>query len=72
MTSTVAHPVDVISNDAPVTIPFPRTPDMDWPGDSPVVHVPAALMLAATGRCSCDNCLDGFVRLLARSRMRAV
>jgi hypothetical protein len=68
----VTHTVGVITNDAPVTIPLQRTPDMDWPGDAPVVHVPAALILAARGRCSCDECLDGFVRLLARSRMRTV
>lgn len=68
----MAHTLGVITNDAPVTVPLPRTPAMDWPGDARVVHVPAALMLAAHGRCSCDDCLDGFVRLLARSRMRAV
>lgn len=72
MTSTVAHSVGVITNDAPVTVPLQRTPEMEWPGDSPVVHFPAALMLAARGRCSCDDCLDGFVRLLARRRLQAV
>lgn len=68
----MAHSIGVITNDAPVTIPLQRTPGMDWPGDAPVVQVPAALMLAARGRCSCDECLDGFVRMVARSRMRAV
>jgi hypothetical protein len=66
------HAVDVITNDAPVTIPLPRTPDMDWPGDGDVVQVPAALILASRGRCSCPPCTDGFVRMLARTRLRAV
>lgn len=68
----MAYAVGVITNDAPVTIPLPRTPGLDWPGDGEVAFVPAALMLAARGRCSCPNCVDGFVRLLAKSRLRAV
>ena len=71
MPSTV-HAAGVIRDDAPVTIPLPRTPGMDWPGDGDVVHVPAALMLAASGRCSCPPCIDGFVHMLARTRLRAV
>lgn len=66
------HPVDAIDNAAPVTIPIPRRPGIEWPGDGEVAFVPAALMLAARGRCSCPTCVDGFVRLLAKGRLRAV
>lgn len=68
----VTHSLDVITNDAPITIPLQRTPSTDWPGEGDVIHVPAALMLAARGRCSCSECTDGFVRMLARTRLRAV
>jgi hypothetical protein len=68
----MAHHLSAIKNDAPVTIPVPRTPDLDWPGDGDVAHVPAALMLAAYGRCSCDNCIDGFVHMMRRTRLKAV
>jgi hypothetical protein len=53
----VSHFVGVIANDAPVTIPIQRSPGVNWPGE---------------GRCSCDECVDGFVRLVGRSRLRAV
>ena len=64
--------VSTIADDAPVTIPIPRTPGMDWPGDGEVAFVPAALMLAARGRCSCSDCVDGFVHMLRRTRLQAV
>jgi hypothetical protein len=72
MEAPVSHFVGVIANDAPVTVPIQRSPGLDWPGGGEVAFVPAALMLAARGRCSCDTCLDGFVRLLAKSRLRAL
>lgn len=75
MTTTappVDHRLDVIANDAPVLVPLPRTPGMNWPGDSETAFVPAALLLAARGRCSCPTCLDGFVHMLRRSQLRAV
>lgn len=68
----MSHSLGVISNDAPVTIPIQRSPGLNWPGDGEMAFVPAALMLAARGRCSCETCTDGFVRLVARSRLRAV
>ena len=68
----VAHAVNVIENDAPVTVPFPRSEGIDWPGTGELAFVPVALILAARGRCSCSTCTDGFVRLLARTRLQAV
>jgi hypothetical protein len=72
MEAPVSHVVGVIANDAPVTVPIQRSPGLDWPGDGEMAFVPAALMLAARGRCSCDSCLDGFVRLLAKGRLHAL
>ena len=71
-TTAILHAIDVSTDDAPVTIPLQRTPDMDWPGCEPVVHVPVTLLLAARGRCCCPTCINGFVRLVARSQLRVV
>lgn len=68
----MTHALDVIADAAPVTIPIPRVEGMDWPGEGEVAFVPAALMLAAYGRCTCSTCVDGFVHMLRRSRLRAV
>ena len=68
----MAHTLTAIKNDAPVTVPVPRTPGLDWPGEGDVAFVPAALMLAARGRCSCAECVDGFVHMMRRTRLRAV
>ena len=68
----MAHTLTAIKNDAPVTVPLPRTPGMTWPGDGPVAMIPAALMLAARGRCSCDSCVDGFVHMMRRAQLQAV
>jgi len=68
----MAHTLTAIKNDAPVTVPLPRTPGIDWPGEGAVAHVPAALMLAARGRCSCDSCVDGFVHMMRRTRLKTV
>lgn len=56
----------------PMTVPVPRFEGMDWPGDEEVAQVPVALLLAARGECSCDSCCEGFVRLVRKSRLRAV
>lgn len=75
MTRTLApttHDVSAIANDAPVTVPLPRSEAAGWPGEGEVAFVPAALLLAARGRCSCATCVDGFVHLLRRSRLQAV
>lgn len=66
------HTPDVHTDDLPVTVPIPRRPGIDWPGDGEVAFVPAALLLAARGRCSCSTCIDGFVHLLRRTRLQAV
>lgn len=68
----MAHTLTAIKNDAPVTVPVPRTPELDWPGEGDVAFVPAALLLAVRGRCSCDTCVDGFVHMLRRNRLRSV
>lgn len=68
----MAHTLTAIKNDAPVTVPVPRTPGMSWPGQGDVAFVPAALMLAARGRCSCEDCVDGFVHMMRRMRLKAV
>ncbi len=68
----VTHRAGVILNDAPVTIPLPRSSATNWPGDGAVAHVPAALLLAARGRCCCPTCVDGFVQLVRRARLHAV
>ncbi len=65
------HTLDIIENAAPVTIPIPRTPEMDWPGSGDTAFVPAALILAARGRCSCRTCLADFVRMHARTHVHA-
>jgi hypothetical protein len=56
----------------PVTVPVPRFPGMDWPGEDEVAQVPVALILAARGRCSCESCCEGFVHMMRRVRLRAV
>ena len=66
------HAAGVIENDTPVTVPIPRVPGVDWPGGGEVAFVPAALLLAARGRCSCPPCTEGFVHLLRRTRLRTV
>ena len=68
----MAHTLTAIKNDAPVTVPVPRTAGVEWPGEGEVAFVPAALILAARGHCSCDNCVDGFVHMMRRTRLRAV
>ncbi|MGB8649572.1 MAG: hypothetical protein WCD35_02810 [Mycobacteriales bacterium] len=55
-----------------MTVPLPRSGGLDWPGDGEVAFVPAALLLAARGKCSCVTCVDGFVHLLRRTQVRAV
>jgi hypothetical protein len=66
------HRFTTHEDDVPVTVPVPRFPGMDWPGDDEVAHVPVALILAARGRCSCEACCDGFVHMMRRVRMKAV
>ena len=59
-----------------VTVPVPRTSDAasaaPWPTDGNVAWVPAVLLLAAAGRCSCDDCCAVFVREQRRKHVGAV
>lgn len=71
----MAHPSHAPRYDdgAPVTVPVPRFPGMDWlPGDEKVAQVPVALLLATRGRCSCADCCEGFVAMMRRAQLRAV
>ena len=68
-----SHPVaHDLGDGVPVTMPLPRTSHMRWGGDEDIVQVPAGLLLAVRGRCSCEDCVDGFVNLLRRQRLHAV
>ena len=66
------HTFSTAEDDVLMTVPVPRFPGMDWPGDDQVAQVPAALILAARGRCSCQSCCEGFVRMMRRVRLKAV
>lgn len=74
----MTHPVedhrlaDVEVNAAPMTIPLPRREAAGWPARGEVAHVPVALLLAASGRCSCHACSANFARVVAKARLRAV
>ena len=71
--ASVAHRFSTHDDELPLTVPIPRHPGMEWPGDDPdVAHVPVALILAARGQCSCSACCEGFARLIRRSQLRAV
>lgn len=60
-------------NAAPRTVQVPRFPGLEWPGpEEEVAQVPVALILAMRGRCSCPDCVDGFVALTRRARLRIV
>lgn len=67
-----AHAPSFDDDATPMTVPVERLPGMDWPGDDDVIQVPVALLLAARGRCSCDDCCENFVHMLRRTRLRAV
>jgi hypothetical protein len=66
------HTFSTAEDDELMTVPVPRFPGMDWPGDDQVAQIPAALILAARGRCSCQSCCEGFVHMMRRVRMKAV
>jgi len=72
MARHAAHAPAYDDDAAPMTVPVERIPDMDWPGEDEVVQVPVALLLAARGRCSCDDCCESFVHMLRRARLKAV
>ena len=66
------HRFTTHGDDVPMTVPVPRFPGMEWPGDDEVAQVPVALILAARGECSCDSCCEGFVHMVRRLRLKAV
>ena len=66
------HTFSTHDDDVPKTVPVPRFPGMEWPGDDEVAQVPVALILASRGRCSCDSCCEGFVQMMRRVRLKAV
>ena len=64
-------------DDAPhVTVPVPRSADLTgtapWRTQGEVAFVPAVLLLAASGRCSCDDCCAVFVREQRRKHVSSV
>ncbi len=60
-------PVPPDADDLPLVVPVPRAGETPWrTGADGTAWVPAALLLASAGRCSCDTCC----RDLARSRAR--
>lgn len=63
--------------DAPhVTVPVPRSSDAaaaaPWRTQGEVAFVPAVLLLAAAGRCSCEDCCDVLARRMRTQQLRAV
>lgn len=62
-------------DDAPhVTVPVPRGSDdaAPWHTQGEIAFVPAVLLLAASGRCSCDDCCDALVRERRATRLASV
>ena len=70
--ASTAHRFTTHGDDVPMTVPVPRYPGMDWPGEDDVAHVPVSLLLAARGRCSCEACCEGFIHMVRRARLKAV
>lgn len=68
-----ALPEDGTSDgDLPLTVPVPRAGRTPWRRDGDVTWVPAALLLAAAGRCSCDDCCSELARRRARRQLLCV
>jgi hypothetical protein len=63
---------DEVHDGLPMTVPVPRAGDTPWPTVGDTTWVPAALLLAAAGRCSCDDCCAELARSKARRRLAAV
>ena len=59
-----------------VTVPVPRSSDAataaPWHTQGEVAWVPAVLLLAAAGRCSCDDCCAALARTQRRRHVTAV
>lgn len=63
---------DEVRDGLPMTVPVPRAGTTPWPTVGDTTWVPAALLLAAAGRCSCDECCIELARSKARRRLAAV
>lgn len=63
-------------DDRYLTVPVPRGSGagrgLPWDGDAEVAWVPAVLLLAASGKCSCDDCCAALVRQQRRGSLSAV
>lgn len=58
-------------DDVPLVVPVPRAGRTPWSTDAEgTAWVPAALLLAAAGRCSCDSCCSELARSKARRALR--
>ncbi len=69
-------PTPAEDDQAHPTVPVPRTSDAataaPWRTDGDVAWVPAVLLLAAAGRCSCEDCCAVLVRQQRRRHVGAV
>ena len=69
-------PSPVEDDDVHLTVPVPRSSaaatGAPWRTDGEVAFVPAVLLLAAAGRCSCDDCCAALARRQGRLRLSSV
>ncbi|MCW2777002.1 MAG: hypothetical protein JWN17_727 [Frankiales bacterium] len=56
----------------PLTVPVAGAGETPWRSEGETTWVPAALLLAAAGRCSCDDCCAVLARTKARRQLAAV
>jgi hypothetical protein len=63
---------DAFDDNVLITVPIPRTPGLAWPGEGEVANVPAVLLQALYGRCTCANCCAGLAAVVRRSQLHAV
>lgn len=56
----------------PLTVPVPDAGDTPWPSEAGTTWVPAALLLAAAGKCSCDDCCVELARSRARRQLASL
>ena len=73
MTRPAVHrPVPSRDDGALAVVAVPRAFAGGWPGGGPVAQVPAVLLLAMTGSCCCDDCVDEHVRRTRRAGLQLV
>jgi len=68
----VHRPLPSRDDGALAVVAVPRALAGGWPGDGPAAQVPAVLLLAMTGRCCCDDCVDELVRRTRRAGLQLV